>query len=575
MIILGITDGDDGGACLIKDGVLTAAVSEERLNRKKMSIGFPALSIKEVMRLSKVEPSEVDYVAMASFREGFHPTTVENNGWFRTKETVGKRAKNILASTLSPYLGQYDFPKKIYHKAQVRIKGKRKFGIPLLLQKKGIEAPIKYFDHHYCHALSAYYTSGFDSALTISLDGGGDGACSHIYKTNSSSIENLFVLDSFNSIGNFYAYVTHICGYKASIHEGKITGLAAHGKPIYKDELLKLITYNDGKIVNIGSIYHYSAIKRILNFLSEDFKHEDIAASIQEVLEDVVIKYISHWIEKTGAKNIALAGGVFANVKLNQRIHELPEVEQIFVHSGMGDGGLMVGAAYALYRKLNKKIDVHIPRLENVYLGSEYSDKEIKKELEAVGIEYNYYDNVEYQIAKLIAEGKIVARFNGRMEYGPRALGNRSILYHTGDPSVNDWLNKRLNRTEFMPFAPATLYEYKDKCFKNVKGAEHTAKFMTITFDCTDYFKEVAPAAIHIDGTARPQLVDDVINPSFYKIIKEYHKLTGIPSIINTSYNMHEEPIVCTPSDAIRSFQQGQLDYLAIGDFLVRNPKPA
>ena len=156
------------------------------------------------------------------------------------------------------------------------------------------------------------------------------------------------------------------------------------------------------------------------------------------------------------------------------------------------------------------------------------------------------------------------------MEYGPRALGNRSVLYHAKDPSVNEWLNKRLGRTEFMPFAPATLYEFAEKCYINIKGAEHAATFMTITFDCTDYMKKTSPAAVHIDGTARPQLVHKDINPSFYKIINEYHKLTGIPSVINTSFNMHEEPIVCTPSDAIRAFKLGKLEYLAIGNYIVK-----
>jgi carbamoyltransferase len=157
------------------------------------------------------------------------------------------------------------------------------------------------------------------------------------------------------------------------------------------------------------------------------------------------------------------------------------------------------------------------------------------------------------------------------MEYGPRALGNRSILYSATDRSVNDWLNKRLQRTEFMPFAPVTLAEYAEKCYKNLKGAEYPAKFMTITFDCTEYMNEVSPATVHVDGTARPQIIDEKSNPSYYKILKEYHKITGIPTLVNTSFNMHEEPIVCTPGDAIRSFQCGHLEYLAIGNFLAIN----
>jgi len=185
---------------------------------------------------------------------------------------------------------------------------------------------------------------------------------------------------------------------------------------------------------------------------------------------------------------------------------------------------------------------------------------------------FERYDPIEPKIAQLIAGGKVVARFNGRMEYGPRALGNRSILYHAKEPEVNQWLNQRLGRTEFMPFAPATLYERRDQCYRNIDGAEYAAQFMTITFDCTDFMKKESPAAVHVDGTARPQLVTPTSNPSFYKILTEYHRLTGIPSVINTSFNMHEEPIVCTPEDAVRAFLLGSIDYLAIGPFLVPHP---
>ena len=165
-----------------------------------------------------------------------------------------------------------------------------------------------------------------------------------------------------------------------------------------------------------------------------------------------------------------------------------------------------------------------------------------------------------------------MARFNGRMEYGPRALGNRSILYHASEPEVNQWLNQRLGRTEFMPFAPATMDEHRSECYQNVVGGDYAAQFMTLTFDCSEAMKQTCPAAVHVDGTARPQLVTRESNPSFHHVLREYYALTGIPSVINTSFNMHEEPIVCTPEDAVRAFLQGNLDYLAIGDFLVAHP---
>ena len=260
-------------------------------------------------------------------------------------------------------------------------------------------------------------------------------------------------------------------------------------------------------------------------------------------------------------------------MKLNQRIHELEEVESIFIHPGMADGGLAVGAAYALGAEhdLSSMFRGEKSRLKNVYFGLEYTNEEIKSVLTEHGLDFEHFDEIAVEVAKRLAEGKVVARFAGKMEYGPRALGNRSILYQPSEPTVNDWLNKKLNRTEFMPFAPATLAEYADKCYKGIKGAEYTARFMTITFECTDWMERTSKGVVHLDKTARPQLVDEETNPEYYKIIKEFMMLTGLPSIINTSFNMHEEPIVCSPYDAVRAFKEGELDYLAIGNYLVKN----
>ena len=215
---------------------------------------------------------------------------------------------------------------------------------------------------------------------------------------------------------------------------------------------------------------------------------------------------------------------------------------------------------------------IHKPttyRLPNVYFGLEYTNEEIESILKS---EFNSYEKPKHiarKIAQLLQSGKVIAHFNGRMEFGPRSLGNRSILYNTTDPSVNHWLNEQLNRTEFMPFAPVTLSEYAKKCYKNIEGSEYSSEFMTITYECTDFMKKCSPAAVHIDGTARPQLINEKINKRYYDILKEYFILSNIPSLINTSFNIHEEPIVCSPKDAVRAFKLGNLDYLAIGDFLV------
>ncbi len=213
-------------------------------------------------------------------------------------------------------------------------------------------------------------------------------------------------------------------------------------------------------------------------------------------------------------------------------------------------------------------------RLDNVYFGPNFTDADIERALDDSTLAYEMHPNIERKIAQLVSDGYVVARVNGRMEYGPRALGNRSILYHPTDRSVNDWLNKNLSRTEFMPFAPSTLFEEADRCYENIGAGLEPGRFMTITYQCTPWMKEACPGVVHVDGTARPQLVREKDNPSYYRIIKEFYKITGLPALINTSFNMHEEPIVCSPADAVRAFQKGHLDYLAIGNYLVKNPQP-
>jgi len=299
------------------------------------------------------------------------------------------------------------------------------------------------------------------------------------------------------------------------------------------------------------------------------FPKIDVAAAYQRVLEEVAVRYVRPYVERLKLDTLVLSGGVFANVKLNQRLYEIPGVRRITIHPNMGDGGCGTGAALLQFVQNGKRPEVPA----DVYWGPDYDEAQIEAALRSAGVAYARVPDIEVEIARLIADDKVVARFDGRMEYGPRALGNRSILYQAQNPEVNQWLNARLLRTEFMPFAPATLYEDRHLCYQNIEGAEFAARFMTITFDCTPWMREHCPAAVHVDGTARPQLVSADTNPSFHSVLSEYKKRTGIPSVINTSFNMHEEPIICSPADAIRSFQDGRLDYLALGNFLVRSPE--
>lgn len=374
---------------------------------------------------------------------------------------------------------------------------------------------------------------------------------------------------AFDSIGNYYAYITHLCGFKAQKHEGKITGLAAFGEPVYADLLKRFITYRDGRFINIGQVFYWAAVKALEAALPNPYRREDLASSMQQVLEDVVGAYIRHWVGRSQCGNVALAGGVFANVKLNQCIHELDNVHSVFVHPGMGDEGLAVGAALALSAALLPAPLKSMP-LDHVYWGAGYGEQAIQNAVAKSGLPVQYAPDIAHRVAALLADGAVVARFDGRTEYGPRALGNRSILSQATDPAVNAWLNQRLHRTEFMPFAPVTLHEWADQCYDNLDGARDPARFMTMTFNCTPWMQKTCPAVTHVDGTARPQIVEAQHNPGYYAIVDEYRKLTGLPSLINTSFNLHEEPMVCSPDDAIRAFLASELDALAIGNVLVR-----
>ncbi|MEE8301117.1 MAG: carbamoyltransferase C-terminal domain-containing protein, partial [Candidatus Tectomicrobia bacterium] len=432
------------------------------------------------------------------------------------------------------------------------------------LRDLGVLDKLKRYDHHLSHAANAYFASGFDRALVVTLDGYGSGLAGSISIGEGHDVRRIHQLEYPHSLGTFYESVTASLGFKPSRHEGKIVGLAAYGDAdILLDLLLSRFQQEPGnfRILESNNVY-------FSRYLSTLFPKIDVAAAYQRALEVVATNYVRYYVEQTDIDTVVLSGGVVANVKLNQRIFEIPGVRRIFVYPNMGDGGCGTGAALFASREFLKDHEAY----QHVYLGPEYPDDALVRALEAAGLTFEHQPAIEPVIAQLIHAGRVVARFNGRMEYGPRALGNRSILYRASEPEVNQWLNQRLGRTEFMPFAPATLFEERHRCYNHIGGAELAAQFMTITFDCTDFMRQTCPAAVHVDGTARPQLVRQEANPSFYHILRAYEQLSGIPSMINTSFNMHEEPIVASPRDAIRAFLQGNLDYLALGNFLVKHP---
>ena len=576
MNVLGLGTEGDSGAALVRDGRLVAAINEERLSRMKLVVGFPRASIAEVLRLADTDIASLDAVLIGGTKDLFVDELEPFHGWFQTKASgLG----GLLKRTAGKFAGlrdEFPFLESAYYASLEPTFAKRRRNVRRVIESEfGVTCPIEFVDHHFCHLTSAYYTSGFNDALVLSIDGGGDGLSGLVYAVRNGKWERLHSVSAYDSLGNYYAYVTHLCGFKAMKHEGKITGLAAHGEPRYVDLLREFIRFERGTFVNAGKVAHQGAIRAIERRLPKAWTREDLAASIQKHTEDLTRNFVRWWVERSELEDVALAGGVFANVRVNQEVHELDGVRRVSIHPHMGDGGLAAGAALAagledLPPKTKRTSGEPIP---HAYLGSSITDDDARRAMEDMGLEPEELDEpLPAVVSKLLADGHVVARAAGAMEYGPRALGNRTIMYHPSDPDVNLWLNDNLNRTEFMPFAPAVLVEEADRCFHDVDGAEHAAEFMTITFRCTEWMEEHMPGVVHIDGTARPQLVRRDRNPGFYEIIQAFNERTGLPAIINTSFNMHEEPIVCTAADAVRAFLEGNLDYLILGSFLIRHP---
>ncbi len=605
MIVLAISPLDkDSTVTLLDGGKVLFAAGEERFTRRKLQDGFPSQALQAGLAYTGISLKDIDQVVYPFYdsrkeAELFTKNLRDEIEFLRSapftrmdKEIEAALARVPKRTEFIPGLSDPNetVPKSMLHKLFYRfagvegvvsrlaarhgsVKWKREAAVyhrqwqqelEANLKELGLLQKLKRFDHHLSHAAAAYFASGYERALIVTLDGYGSGLAGSISIGEGRRVRRIHALEYPHSLGTFYESVTSSLGFKPSRHEGKIVGLAAYGEPkVLLDVVMGRFHEEPGsfRVRESNNIY-------FSRYLASLFPKVDVAAAYQRALEIVATNYIRHYVKTTGIDTVVMAGGVVANVKMNQRVFEIPGIRRIFIYPNMGDGGCGTGAGFLAFREQLGEDTAY----KSVYYGPEYSDGEILKALQQAGLAFEYIDPIEPKVAALIHEGHVVARFNGRMEYGPRALGNRSILYRATEPEVNHWLNQRLGRTEFMPFAPATLYEERDRCYHHIEGAELAAQFMTITFDCTEFMKRTCPAAVHVDGTARPQLVNRETNPSFHSILTEYYRLSGIPSVINTSFNMHEEPIVNSPEDAIRAFLDGNLDYLAIGHYLVRHP---
>ncbi|HZE87981.1 MAG TPA: carbamoyltransferase C-terminal domain-containing protein [Verrucomicrobiae bacterium] len=585
MKILGLAyETHESGAALLDDGKILAVINEERLTRVKMDEAAPALSALECLRITGVRPSEIDIIALS----GFEPAKkLRHYASYIYKPFLYTRGKSM-SMTVFPNGSVVGGPLAYLYNAalstgipQYTLIYKRRLA-KVLLKLPGFRGRIVHVPHHDCHSATSYFTGPYRECLSAVVEGS-DWEHSFVLETvKDGEFRRIAATPWPHSPGAFYKLITRVLGFNPRRHAGKITGLAAYGDPDREYDKVRALMWTEGMELRVSPLVfslhtEYVRTRKLPPYFGSP-KREDLSAAFQRVLEETVTLAIRRAVEATGQKNIILAGGVCANVKMNQRIQGIPGVTGVSIHPGMGDTGQPLGAALKAYdrelRKQGKRLEPQA--IPHVYLGPEYSDAEIEAELKAHGLAYERPEDPAKTAAEAIHAGKVVCRFNGKMEYGPRALGNRSILYHARDATINDWLNKALKRTEFMPFAPSTLIDYADQCYLNVAPSKYAAEFMTITYDCTDWMKKSCPAVVHVDGTARPQFVTKEQNPSYYRLIDEYRKLSGVPAVVNTSYNMHEEPIVCSPNDAVRAFVQSGLDFLAIGPFWVKgNGRPA
>lgn len=554
----------ESAVTLIKDGKIVAALSEDRFSKVKHDGSFPINSIKEALRISGMTGDQIDAVAVpwnSPERE-----QLVNMFPFLFPKGVSWNLKSLV---------KYPFDYTI----------KKKY-LQIILEIFGIRCPIHFVDHHLSHAVSAYYTSGFKDATIVSIDGASERESSGVWFTENFAMRKIASSPLEGSPGFFYGQATEAAGFKANDGEGKTMGFACYGNPdVLYDEFKKYLhvkgltfvgNFDAVPIIDVNlkdkklyAPYRYVRWRnnKFLKY-AKSHKPEDICAAAQKVLEERVAEFVSNALKETGIGNIAIAGGVGLNVKMNKRIRELEGVEDVFIHPNPGDQGTPTGAAIEVCRRIMAAQGKTLRpwKIEHVYYGSHYSDDEIEKEINDYGFDYEKVSSPSKAAADLVSEGKVIGWFQGWMEYGPRALGNRSVVADPRDPKMRDRINKFLKKRDwFMPFAPSMLDKAADEYLEDPTEAP----FMIMAFDSPKGKEKEIPAVVHVDNTVRPQTVKKEVNPLYYKLIQQFERNTGVPVVLNTSFNKHGTTIVRTPSDALDHLVWNCVEDLVIGNFLV------
>ena len=554
----------DSSAAILKDGKVIAAVEEERFSRKKFDDDFPKQAINWCLKESGISSKNLDSVA-------FYDKPVLK---------FERLLDNYIA--VAPR-GLYSFldviPKWLHKRLWVKDE--------ISKHLKDFNGEIIFPEHHMSHAAHAFFTSPFDEAAILTVDGVGEWTTASFGTAHDTTIKLTNDIRWPHSVGLFYSAFTYFLGFKVNEGEYKLMGLSAYGKPKYYDLIMENLVdvKNDGSIHLNMKYFSFTYDKVMTNQKfsdlfgipprKEDSKaeqiHYDIAASAQLVLEDILLKMVNHVHKKTGMVNLCFGGGVALNGVANYRILKEGPFENLHIPPSPGDGGSAVGCAQYLYYchdKNKRMMEDNVERIKNnIFVGPSHSNDEIKSFLDTNKIDYKFLEtnSLLQTVAKLIVEGNVVGWYQGKMEWGPRALGNRSIIADPRNVKMKDILNEKIkHRESFRPFAPCILEEYTSEYF----DVDVSSPYMLLVAPVKK--PEKIPAVTHVDGTARLQTVSKDINLLFYNLITEFYKITGVPVLINTSMNVRGEPIVDTPEQAYNMIIKTDMDYIVMGDYIIK-----
>jgi len=544
----------DSSACLVRDGELLFAVAEERLSRVKHDSRFPHHAIRACLEHTRVRPSELDEICF---------------GWSVPRASFLHDLKCYALGRLPlSYLYVLNSTRQflsMWHQQGGRNRFTYHFG--------PTKARVRFVDHHLAHALSAYAYSGFPEATVVVTDGRGAWEATSIWYGRDARLDHVLTIPWPNSLGLFYAEFTHYLGFQKYSDEWKVMGLAPYGQPgvglrefIVPDDqpywvnARRLSGRDSADVSGIAALLGPQRAPE-----SEiDARHKDIAFAVQEACERAMLTVVALAIEKTRCRNLCLAGGVALNSKANGRILTSGLVDRIFIQPAAADDGVALGAALAPYLDAGGRLPM--TPMRHAYLGPESNDAEIETVLRAYKLRYMRLDDPARVAAELLTDGKIIGWLQGRMEFGPRALGSRSILADSRDPEMNAKVNNAVKFREWWrPFAPSLLAETAAEYLETATDSP----FMVLTSPVKPEKRGVIPAVTHVDGSARPQTVEQEVNPLYWRLIKEFGERTGVPVILNTSFNLRGEPIVCSPTDAVRTFFSSGMDVLVMGSYVV------